>query len=87
MNRSRSGERLTDCGYTAHPSRLAYPGDIEKVRLPYSVAAAENDMMMSKEQAKQTEVILKEKSAKWKDDGIEHEFVMYEGATHGFAVR
>lgn len=47
MNRTRDGKRVTDCGFTAHPSRLAYPGDVEKVRLPYSVAAAEIDFMMS----------------------------------------
>lgn len=47
MNRGKDGKRLTDCGFTAHPSRLAFPGDIEKVRLPYSVAASEHDFMMS----------------------------------------
>lgn len=47
MNRTKDGERTTCCGFTAHPSRLAYPGDVEKVRLPYSVAAAEIDFMMS----------------------------------------
>lgn len=46
-NRTKDGKRVTDCGFTAHPSRLAFPGDIEKVRLPYSVAASEHDFMMS----------------------------------------
>ena len=47
MNRTRDGAKVTCCGFTAHPSLLQYPGDVEKVRLPYSVAAAENDGQMS----------------------------------------
>ena len=87
FNRASSGERLTVCGYAAHPSRLAYPSDIEKIRLPYSCAAAEHDMVMSPADAKRTEEILKEKTVKGRDEGIEHEFVMYHGVHHGFAVR
>jgi len=82
-----SGKRLVDCGFAAHPSFVTYPGDIENIRLPYSCAAASIDPQMSAENAKQTEEILKAKTAKLKDQGVEHEFVMYEGAHHGFAVR
>ena len=71
----------------AHPSFLTYPGDIEKITLPYACAASEHDPQMSPENAKKTEEILKAKSAKQKDAGVEHEFVMYQGAHHGFAVR
>lgn len=81
------GKRLVDCGFTAHPSMLAYPDDLNKVVLPLSIAASEFDMQMSPEQAKETEGILKAKTAKTKDDGIVHEFVMYPGVHHGFAVR
>ena len=86
-NKTDEGVRVTECGFVAHPSQLKYPGDIEMVLLPYSVAASEHDPMMSPEQAKQTEGILKAKTAKTKDQGVEHEFVMYRGAHHGFAVR
>lgn len=65
---------------------LTYPTDIEKIALPYSCAASEIDNQMSPEQAQQTEEILKAKTAKTKDSGVEHEFVMYKGAHHGFAV-
>lgn len=82
-----SGERVVDCGFIAHPSNLKYPDDIEKVSLPLSCAAAEIDMQMSAENAKQTEDVLVAKTAKTKDQGVEHEFVMYEKAYHGFAVR
>lgn len=83
-NKTSSGRQVTVCGYVAHPSSLKYPDDIEKVVLPYSVAASEHDQMMSPEQAKQTEGILVEKTGK--GEGM-HEFVMYHGAHHGFAVR
>ena len=87
QTRTDSGERLVDCGFIAHPSNLKYPGDIEKVILPLSCAAAEIDFQMSAENAKQTEEVLVAKTAKTKDQGVEHEFVMYEKAFHGFAVR
>lgn len=47
MNRTRGGEKVTMCGFTAHPSLLKFPEDVERVRLPLSVAAAENDGQMS----------------------------------------
>lgn len=81
------GSRLTVCGFVAHPSFLTYPDDINGVVLPYSCAAAElEDPQMSPAQAKQTKEILEEKTAKQKPAGIEHEFVMYDGVHHGFAV-
>lgn len=85
-NKTDDGKRVTVCGYVAHPSNIKYPDDIDKVVLPYSVAASEHDQMMSPEQAKQTETILKAKNAEQNDQGIEHEFFMYLGAHHGFAV-
>ena len=86
-NRLDDGKRITVCGYVAHPSSLTYPDDIEKVVLPYSVAASEHDPQMSPDQAKQTEEVLTKKTDRQKAEGIEHEFVMYHGAHHGFAVR
>ena len=86
-NKTDDGKRVTECGFVAHPSALTYPGDIEMILLPYSCAAAEIDPQMSAEAAKQTEDVLKSKTAKVKDQGVEHEFVMYKGAFHGFAVR
>ena len=85
--KAENGKRLVDCGFTAHPSNMKYPGDFEMIILPYSCAAAEHDQMMSPEQAKQTKDILSAKTAKTKDSGVEHEFQMYDGAHHGFAVR
>lgn len=87
QNRLKDGTRVTECGFVAHPSFLKYPGDIEKIELPYACAASEIDPQMSPDQAKQTEEILKLKTEKGAAKEIVHEFVMYKGAHHGFAVR
>lgn len=87
QQKTTEGKRLVDCGFVAHPSQLVYPGDIEMIVLPYSCAAAEHDFQMTPENAKQTKEVLTAKTAKTKDSGVEHEFVMYDGAHHGFAVR
>jgi dienelactone hydrolase len=87
QEKAANGKRLVDCGFVAHPSMLKYPGDIEMILLPYSCAASEHDEQMSPEDAKKTKQILMAKTAKTKDQGVEHEFVMYGGAHHGFAVR
>nr|POF18691.1 hydrolase tropi [Quercus suber] len=87
QEKTLSGKRLVDCGYTAHPSSVKYPGDIEMVVLPLSISAPEHDMMMPPQEAKRTEEILTAKTAKAKDQGVEHEFISYPGASHGFAVR
>ena len=84
-NRTDDGKRALDYGFVAHPSSSKYPQDIDKIELPISWAAAETCRHMSPEQARQTEQILKAKTAKGKDDGIEHEFVMYNGVNYGFA--
>lgn len=86
-NKTDDGKRVVDVGFVAHPSFLTYPDDIEKIVVPYSCAAAGLDEQMSPENAKQTEQVLKAKTAKVKDQGVEHEFVLYEKAHHGFAVR
>ncbi|KAH0370660.1 dienelactone hydrolase family protein, partial [Aureobasidium melanogenum] len=75
------------CGFTAHPSRLKIPTDIEAVTYPLSIAAAGIDQQIPVAKAKQIEDILKAKTAKTKDRGVEHEFVLYEDTHHGFAVR
>jgi len=74
------GRSLIDAGYTAHPSMLSIPEDVEKVRLPISVAAAGNDRHLPGDQVDEMRKILEGK-------GKAHEVINYEGAAHGFAVR
>lgn len=81
------GKSLVDCGFTAHPSQLSIPGDIEKVKLPLSIAASEFDPVVTKDNVDTMKAVLDGKAAKGKDQGIDHEVVWYAGAHHGFAVR
>ncbi|OHW97090.1 dienelactone hydrolase family protein [Colletotrichum incanum] len=70
---------LVDCGYTAHPSFLSLPEDLEKAVLPLSVANGDDDMMMPKAKMAQAKELMGRK-----ENG---EIVEYPGAKHGFAVR
>jgi dienelactone hydrolase len=85
---------LITCAFTAHPSLLSIPQDIEKVSLPLSLANGDDDSFMgSKKLAKVREILdrkNREFAADLHDDvpGDErHEVVVYPGAQHGFAVR
>jgi dienelactone hydrolase len=71
---------LIDCAFTAHPSMLSVPADVENVRQPMSVAVGDTDMALSTEGIRTMETILKKK-------GGDHEVVILDGAKHGFAVR
>ena len=73
-------EPLIDCGFTAHPSLLSVPKDIDPVAVPLSVAVGNEDMALSGPLIQQMKEILEKK----KDD---HEVVIMPGAKHGFAVR
>ena len=73
-----------DATYTAHPSALVIPSDIDKIKIPTSIAAGGLDERYTKEQVDATEAILKRKTD---EDGAPHEVVWYEGNRHGFATR
>lgn len=77
--KTQDGKPLFDAGFTAHPSMLTLPADAEGVRLPYSVAHGTKDMNIGVEEAKKFKNGLANK--------MDIEFVEYEGAKHGFAVR
>jgi len=72
---------LIDCGFTAHPSLVNVPGDIEAVALPLSVIVGDNDHAMKGPLALQMKEILEVKK---KGD---HEVIIVPGAKHGFAQR
>lgn len=73
-------EQLIDCGFTAHPSFISVPKDIENVTVPLSVAIGSEDMAMKGPLIQQMKEILEKK----KDD---HEVIIMPGAKHGFGVR
>jgi dienelactone hydrolase len=72
---------LIDCGFTAHPSMLNVPDDIEKIKVPISVAIGNEDMALKTPLIQQMNEVL---TVKLKGD---HEVNILPGAKHGFAVR
>ncbi|KAK4171087.1 Alpha/Beta hydrolase protein [Triangularia setosa] len=72
---------LINCAFTAHPSLVSVPVDIEKVRddTPLSVANGDDDEYLGRAKMKTVVRLLRDRER--------HEVVMYEGAKHGFAVR
>jgi len=83
--KTKNGQVLCDAHYTAHPSNVTVPDDAKKVRLPFSLAAATEDKVMTLQQAREVEAIFRQKAEK---EGLKHsEVVYYEGAGHGFGVR
>jgi dienelactone hydrolase len=70
---------LIECGFTAHPSLVSLPSDIERVQRPLSVIVGNEDSAMNAAGIRQMEGILKKVD--------HHEVVILEGAKHGFAVR
>jgi dienelactone hydrolase len=70
-----------DCAFTAHPSYLDIPTDIEAIKIPISVAVGDEDVQMKPPQIQQMKEILE-----GKEDGG-HEVKIFPGAKHGFAVR
>lgn len=74
-------EPLIDCSFTAHPSFVTVPKDIEGVNLPLSVAVGNEDMAMGGKDIMKMKEILEVKK---KGD---HEVVIMPGAKHGFAIR
>jgi len=72
---------LIDCAFTAHPSFVVVPADVEAVSIPISVAVGNEDMAMKGPQIKQMEEILMVKNRG------DNEVNIMPGAKHGFAVR
>jgi dienelactone hydrolase len=66
--------------FTAHPSMLSIPNDIEAIRKPLSIAVGDSDHLLSEKQIRQIDQILER-------NAVLHEVVIYEGAGHGFSIR
>ena len=79
LNDGNKLSTLIDCAFTAHPSLVRIPSDVENVRVPLGVAAGDGDEWMGAKKTKEMTQILEEQGR--------HEVVIYPGAVHGFAVR
>jgi dienelactone hydrolase len=73
---------LIDAGFTAHPSLLKIPDEVEKIVLPVSFALPENDRAVKEPQIKQIQDIIASQP-----EAYQGEARVYYGAGHGFAVR
>lgn len=75
-----NSKALVDVFFTAHPSSVSFPKDIEGIKKPISIAVGDKDPLMTPKQAEETEAILRKNK-------VEQEIVIFEGAGHGFSVR
>ncbi|PNS16646.1 Protein AIM2 [Sphaceloma murrayae] len=86
-----SGGSLVDAGFIAHPSFMKMPDDVVAVKKPLSVAGAGNDGAVLVKQGEQMKELLEKRNREVEeregDRGMRHEYVWYEKADHGFAVR
>jgi dienelactone hydrolase len=87
-----SEERLIDAQFCAHPSAVDIPkaivDAITTFNVPYSMAAAENDMVLPLKQLDELEAALREKAGRGDgENGYHFEIVRYPNCAHGFAVR
>lgn len=76
---------LIDSVFTAHPSALNLPSDIDNVHKSVSVAVGSKDNWLSPEQVVQVQKTLRKLENEV--DGMRSEVVVYPGASHGFSVR
>lgn len=84
MRDEKTGKLYSDASFTAHPSNLKIPGDIEKVTQNLSIAAGAKDMVATLDQMHKAEAILRELTNK---TGVPTEVLYYDDAAHGFGVR
>jgi len=80
--KAADGKSLIDAGFTAHPSGLAIPSDIEAVKLPLSISVGDVDFALPVGGVKQIGEIFDKK-----EDKEKYELVVIPDAKHGFAVR
>jgi dienelactone hydrolase len=72
---------LVDAVFTAHPSMLVIPGDVQQPFAPVSIGVAGKDHSYTPKVGEQVEEIWK------KGDFSKWEQIVYKDAEHGFAVR
>lgn len=76
------GKPLIDAGFTAHPSFLSIPADVEKLRRQVSFALAEEDLQISPVQSIKVKRIVEDLPSPATGESF-----IIEGTGHGFAVR
>lgn len=84
-----NGKPLIDVGYTAHPSNLTLPTDIESVRLPLAIDQGTADFVLNMAGVDTIRGIFERKNAELEEskETPKFEIKTVDGAKHGFAVR
>ena len=80
------GKPLCDVAFTAHPSNLALPGDVEAVTVPLSISVGTDDFVLPMAGIKKIQTVFEKKNAVNGNAG-RVEINVVEGARHGFACR
>lgn len=80
QTKSKDPEALLNCVFTAHPSYIEVPKDLDAISVPTSVVVGDQDMAMKTPQILKMKEILEAKEGAF-------ECVILPGAKHGFAVR
>lgn len=76
------GKPLIDAGFTAHPSMLSIPGDLEKIKRPISFALAAKDDQISPATAEKLKTVVEALASPATGEAF-----VIEKTGHGFAVR
>jgi dienelactone hydrolase len=76
-----NGKPLADVVFIAHPSNIAIPEDIEKVKKPICLAIGDKDFMLSPANVETIGEVWE------KLNGVDTEITIYPGAGHGFSIR
>ncbi|KAL9022377.1 MAG: hypothetical protein Q9185_000493 [Variospora sp. 1 TL-2023] len=84
-----NGKPLIDVGYTAHPSNLTLPSDIESVRLPLAIDQGTADFVLNMAGVDTIRGIFERKNSVVEEskEMPKFEIKTVDGAKHGFAVR
>jgi dienelactone hydrolase len=78
-----NGKPALDAAFVGHPSMLAVPGDVEKMRQPVSFAIGDKDSQVTMDAVASIKEIVEVKLV----GEARGEVVVYEGCGHGFCVR
>ncbi|KAL8825086.1 MAG: hypothetical protein Q9170_007931 [Blastenia crenularia] len=81
-----TGAPLVDAAFTAHPSNLTLPSDVEKAVKPLSISSGTKDFVLDMKGVESIKTVFARKNG---EEGDERKFELrvVEGARHGFAVR
>jgi dienelactone hydrolase len=82
----KGGKAGLDVGYVAHPSSVSIE-EVEDIKSPFSIAAAETDRVFPLEMRAQTETVLKGLDTAYQGEKLPWEIHVFSGVSHGFAVR